>query len=138
MLISVFVFHLDLISSFAMQYVSFALTKCPCFFIFFSMSLYVIHVVKNILLFGFFIVIGRRTIVLYGSRFYDDNNDNFLEFESLVFLEIKYDDSLQQCLTSSRGKTHEKYFWGPNLGLKLGFLPFSQAWFISFSLNCIG
>ena len=80
MLISVFVFHL--ISSFAMQYVSFALTQCPCFFIFFSMSLYVIHVVKNILLFGYFIVIGRRTIALHGSRFYDDNNNNFLEFGS--------------------------------------------------------
>ena len=26
--------------------------------------------------------------------------------------------------------------WGPNLALRLGFLPFSQVWFISFLLNC--
>ena len=34
----------------------------------------------------------------------------------LVFLEIAY-NSLQQCITSSRGKTHEKNNWGPTLGL---------------------
>ena len=34
----------------------------------------------------------------------------------LVFLEIAYNDSLQQCITSSKGKTHEKNFGGPNLG----------------------
>ena len=27
---------------------------------------------------------------------------------SLVFLEITYNDSLQQCLTSNKGKAHEK------------------------------
>ena len=42
------------------------------------------------------------------------------EFGSYVFLEIAYDDSLRQCLTSSRGKIHEK----KKLGLILGFLPF--------------
>ena len=36
---------------------------------------------------------------------------HFPEFESLVFLEIAYSDTLQQCLTSSGGKTHEKSFW---------------------------
>ena len=36
---------------------------------------------------------------------------HFLKFCSLVFLEITCNDSLQQCLTSSRGKTHEKIFW---------------------------
>ena len=41
---------------------------------------------------------------------------NFFVFWSLVFLEITYSDSLQQCLTSSRGKYHEKNFWGLNLG----------------------
>ena len=41
---------------------------------------------------------------------------HFLEFGSYVFLEIAYNDSLRQCLTSSRGKTHEKHFEGPNLG----------------------
>ena len=35
---------------------------------------------------------------------------------SLVFLKIAYSDSLQQCLTSSRGEIHEKSFWGPTLG----------------------
>ena len=37
---------------------------------------------------------------------------HFLEFGSLVFLEIAYNDSLQQC----RGETHGKHFWGSNLG----------------------
>ena len=65
---------------------------------------------------------------------------HFLKFGSLVFLETAYCDSLQQCLTSSRGKIHEKNFLGlkfgpkgPKLGLKLGFLPFSQVWFFNFT-----
>ena len=68
---------------------------------------------------------------------------HFLEFGSYVFLEIEYDDSLREYLTSSRGKIHEKNlgrkFWsnGPKSGPKLGFSPFSQVWF-SFLLNCIG
>ena len=33
---------------------------------------------------------------------------HFLKFGSVVFLEIASSDSLQQCRTSSRGKTHEK------------------------------
>ena len=33
---------------------------------------------------------------------------HLLKFSSLVFLEIAYDDSLQQWLTSSRGKIHKK------------------------------
>ena len=36
------------------------------------------------------------------------------EFGSYVFLEIAYDDSLRQCLTSSRGKIHEKKI-GPDI-----------------------
>ena len=70
---------------------------------------------------------------------------HFLKFCSLVFFQIAYNDSLQQCITSSRDKSHGKNILGPNLGQnepksgpKLGFLPFSQAWFISFPLNCIG
>ena len=49
---------------------------------------------------------------------------HFLEFGLLVFLEIAYNDSLQQCLTSSRGKPHEKNVGGggePKLCQKLGF-----------------
>ena len=41
---------------------------------------------------------------------------NFLKFGSLVFLEIAYNDNLQQCITSGRGKTYEKKIGGPNLG----------------------
>ena len=37
----------------------------------------------------------------------------FLNCSLLVFLEITYNDTLQQCLTSSIGKIHEKIFWGP-------------------------
>ena len=69
----------------------------------------------------------------------------FSHFWLLVFLEIAYIDSLQQCITSGRGKTHKKTFLGPNLGQngsksspKLGFLAFSQVQFISFPLSCIG
>ena len=52
----------------------------------------------------------------------------FLKFDSLVFLEIAYNDSLQQCLISNRSKFHEKKL-GQNRsksGPKLGFLPFSK------------
>ena len=42
---------------------------------------------------------------------------HFLKFSSLVFLEFTiYNDSLQQCLTSSRSKIHKKKIWGTNLG----------------------
>ena len=41
---------------------------------------------------------------------------HFLKYCSLVFPDITYADSLQQCLTSSRDKIHEKKFLGPNLG----------------------
>ena len=43
----------------------------------------------------------------------------FLEFGSLLFIEIVYSDSLQQRLASSRGKNHEKKFAGPKFGPKL-------------------
>ena len=48
------------------------------------------------------------------------------------------------CLTSSRGTTHKIFFgdpmfgWNkPKFGLQLGFLSFSQVWFISFPWNYI-
>ena len=34
----------------------------------------------------------------------------FLKFGSLVILEIAYNDSLQQCVTSSRDKIHKENF----------------------------
>ena len=37
---------------------------------------------------------------------------HFLKFGSLVFLEIAYDDSLEQCLTTSNCKTNEKKLAG--------------------------
>ena len=49
---------------------------------------------------------------------------HFLKFGLLVFLEIVCNDSLQQCLTSSSGKTYKKEKFG---GPKLGFLPFSRV-----------
>ena len=69
---------------------------------------------------------------------------HFLNFVSLVFLEIAYNYSLQQCITSSRDKNPQNKFLGPNLGqngpklsLILGFQPFFQVWFISFPLNFV-
>ena len=40
----------------------------------------------------------------------------FSNFVHQFFLEIAYNDSLQQCLTSSVGKTHKKKFGRSNLG----------------------
>ena len=65
---------------------------------------------------------------------------HFLKFGSLVFLEIAYNDSLQQCIASDRGKTHEKKFFVTKIWAKMGqnqapkqfFLPFSQVLIISF------
>ena len=69
---------------------------------------------------------------------------HFLKFGSLVFREIAYNDSLQQCLTTNRCKTCKKMFWGPKFGPnraksgpKLGFLTYFQVWFISFPGNYI-
>ena len=60
----------------------------------------------------------------------------FFEFGSYVFHEIAYDHSLRQFLRSSSGKTHEKSFKIPTLvkilGLRLGFLSFSQVCIICF------
>ena len=46
---------------------------------------------------------------------------HFFKFGPLVLLEISYDDSLEHCPTTSRGKTHGQIFGGPKLGPKLGF-----------------
>ena len=88
---------------------------------------------------------------------------HFLRFGSLFFLEIADSYSLQQCIASSRGKTHEKFLgtkfsqqrvkirpkirffaeqclatsWGKTHKKKLGFLSFFQVFFISFPINCI-
>ena len=41
---------------------------------------------------------------------------HFLKFGSLVFLEIAYNNSLQQYLTSNRGKTYAKKIGSPTFG----------------------
>ena len=46
---------------------------------------------------------------------------HFLKFGSLVFLEIAYIDSLQQCLTCSRGKIQEEIFVGAKMGPETSF-----------------
>ena len=68
----------------------------------------------------------------------------FVEIE--FFVEIEYNDSLQQFLTSSRKpmkKLGEKIGWKnwskqPKSDSKLCFLSYSQDLFVSFSLCCIG
>ena len=68
----------------------------------------------------------------------------FLQFGLLVFLEIAYIDSLQQCMSSFSGKTRRKILgiqiWvkQAKIGSKIRFLSFFQVWFISFSGNCTG
>ena len=64
----------------------------------------------------------------------------FSSLVSLVFLEITYNDTVQQCLQLGKtlGKTHKKIRRpklgpnGPKSGPKLLFLSFFQVWFISF------
>ena len=82
--------------------------------------------------------LGQRTKIVPGTICC-----YFFKFGSLVFLEIEYSDSLEQCVTSTKGKSYEKRFWGPNFGQngpksgpELVFLLFSQVWFISLPLNC--
>ena len=66
-------------------------------------------------------------------------------FVSLVLLAIAYSDSLQQCLTSSGGKTHEKYFWAqiwakwtkvrPEISFFWHFLKFGSQVFLETAYN---
>ena len=66
---------------------------------------------------------------------------HFLKFGSLVFPEIAQNDSLEQFLTTIRGKTHEKngkVKFGPNgekLGPKLGFFTFFSSFAYQFSFK---
>ena len=52
---------------------------------------------------------------------------HFFEVESLAFYEIAWNYSLQQCLTSSKGETHEEIFraqiWAKRvkIGLEISF-----------------
>ena len=41
---------------------------------------------------------------------------HIFKFDWLVFLEIAYNDNLEQCITSGWGKSHQENFWGTILG----------------------
>ena len=64
---------------------------------------------------------------------------HFLKFSSLVFLEIAYNDSLQQFLTCSRGNIHEKNLGGAKIGPKASFfyhfLKFGSLVFLEIAYN---
>ena len=72
-------------------------------------------------------VVVKSTKKILGSKFGPKGPKSgqklgFLPVSQVWFiscLEIAYNDSLQQCITSSRGKTHETDFWGTKFGLKL-------------------
>ena len=55
---------------------------------------------------------------------------HFLEFGSYVFREIEYNDSLRQCLNSSRGKTHENL--GPQIWAKRAKIGTEIRFFVIF------
>ena len=63
----------------------------------------------------------------------------FLKFGPLVFLEIAQEDSLEHCLTTSKGKTHGKNFGRPKLYPKLGFLSsfrVASLYFLDIAQDC--
>ena len=72
----------------------------------------------------------------------------FLPFRQVWFISFRLNYIRLElrgiCLTTRRGKTRKKILrpkFGsnkPKSGRKLGFWLFSQVWFISFPLNCIG
>ena len=45
---------------------------------------------------------------------------------------------MEQCLSTSRGESHEENFGGPKLGPKSDFWELSQVCIISFSRYCAG
>ena len=66
---------------------------------------------------------------------------HFLRFGSLFFLKIAYSDTLQQCVTSSRGKIHEKRFWtqiwveSVKIGSKIKFFAIFLSLSVIFSIG---
>ena len=70
---------------------------------------------------------------------------SFLKIESLVFSDIVHDDSQPWYLVTDGARFLEKKIlavriWTKwvKIKTKTSFLPFSQVWFITFPLNCIG
>ena len=83
---------------------------------------------------------GKTLEKNFGAQIQAENQIfwHFLKFDSLDSQLSSYSDSLQQRLTTSRGRIYEKKI-GPKFVTqvsksvaKLGFLPFSQVWFVSF------
>ena len=63
---------------------------------------------------------------------------HFPEFESLVFFQSTYNNSLQQCLISSRGKTHERNFGAkirPEISFFCHFLKLGSLVFLEIAYN---
>ena len=58
---------------------------------------------------------------------------HFLNFGSLASLDIEYNNSLQQFLTSSKGKIYEKKIWGTKFGLKRAKIGPKTRFFAIFS-----
>ena len=65
---------------------------------------------------------------------------HFLKFGPLVFLKIAQDDSLEQCLATSRGKTHEKKIRGSQTGSEIRvffhFLKVASLYFLDIAQDC--
>ena len=61
---------------------------------------------------------------------------NFLEFGSLVFFEIAYNDNLQQCLTYSRGKSPWKKMFGTQIWTKRAKISPGISFFCHFRKFC--
>ena len=63
---------------------------------------------------------------------------HFLKFGALVFFEIAYNDSFQQCIIFSIGETHEKNFWakiGSETGFFCHFVRFGSLVFLEIVYN---
>ena len=78
---------------------------------------------------------------LLPTKFFTDGF--FIDKVHWFFLEITYNDRLQQYLKSRGDKIREKKFWdqiwgeGSKIKPKTRLLTIFQVWFISFPCNCI-
>ena len=83
-----------------------------------------------------------RTMVFWNhSR---PSNHSILKIGSIVFSDIVQDDSWPWYLVTDKARFLRKKIWQPKFGAnrpksrpELGFLLFSQVWFISFPWDCI-
>ena len=80
----------------------------------FSLKLHIIIIWNNVQLLA---EVKSTQKIFWGPSLGQNRTQNqiflhFLKLGLLVFLEIGQDDSLEQCLTTSTGRSHEKNFWG--------------------------